>query len=232
MQRTRQRQSGPTREALIGARDQLGRWTNLRPDLGKLEPDEQLEVVRLVRAASGGASVSDAERFNPGKLPENDQRRLEELVEKAAGKPGAFHAQREAKASESQFVELARSARRLRVGEIEERSLLAELHARVLEGHLDLSYASCLLALVMQWVTGEPFSPGATFAGSGEDAVLHVDMRRGLYGGRDPDGIFAASKAYLDHLGRYGWLSIERNGPSWEIALGPRTLAALGKAEA
>jgi hypothetical protein len=222
---------GPSREALAETRAQLGRWTSLRFDLDKLDPDEQSDLVRLCRQAATGATTQDAWRFDPAQLVERDQRRLEEIVEKAAGREGVFAAEREEKKTAAKIAELACKARRLALSDQDERGFLAELRQQVLDGHFELVHASFLAALVMQFASGEPFSSRAHFEGAGESAWLHVDFNRGLFGGHDPDGIFAARESLLKHLGGYGWLVVERQGKDGRIQLGPRTLAALGRSK-
>jgi hypothetical protein len=62
---------GPSREALAETRAYLGRWTSLRFDLDKLDPDEQSDLVRLCRQATTGArraparSASGTRRWSP-----------------------------------------------------------------------------------------------------------------------------------------------------------------------
>lgn len=206
--------------------------TGLRPDIGRLTPGEQRELLELVRQIQEGAE-RNVTRFSPAFLPDSDRLRWEALVEKAADTAGVFQRQREEEDLKTKMAALAARARRpaqkpalLPAGTV---VLQPEFLEDVRDGFLWLGHAAVIVALQAQFETATSWSPHGYFEGSAAtgDLTLVFESTYGPFGaalGEDGEN-FAAWKLWLEELEQREWFEVDRSSLHWRITRGPRALA-------
>jgi hypothetical protein len=183
---------------------------SLRVDLRNLEGSEAAELVALV---------------DQGALNDRETRRYEELLERAADKPGLFSRLRDLEGIAASARDLRRTMARRPFSRQEESGLLAEIGAHLENGYLDADSTVVLVAVLAQFATGVPLAPRARM----EAGVLIVHTSFGILGAdRDPESHLARWRKAVEHLARNSWLSVTPSGNEIRIALGPRAKRVMG----
>jgi hypothetical protein len=193
---------------------------------------KQADVVRLTRKANEG---DDDAGFDLTRLGKREQRRWERLCEVGGGKsPGSvFAAARAASETAKGFAEIARMVARPkpRIDRHEQGSVT--LPRRVCFDFFDrpdpaitISTLGLLAFVCSQFENGQALGY-AKLEGSGDDAVLVVDLNLGFGSRFDfrQDVSVGLSRA-LTHLASVDLLRVERHGPELRIRQGPKLLKA------
>jgi hypothetical protein len=237
--RTRSRRTAapkpPTDEALAVARAALGRLTNLgaRLDLDRLEVGEQHELVELIKKArpddEGEPNIGVRRLHDLDLLSKKDRRKLEALVERAAGVgAGLFEAERQALEDQAEMEALAVEARRPSARpRYEERGAVVLPKEWALDyvrdGYLHISHVALLVVLVAALENGETLAPRGHFEDAGATLVL---VRSGpLPVAADEDQrLLAGWRKQLDHLAYCGFFEVEKRGNEIRVRRGQRLL--------
>jgi hypothetical protein len=184
---------------------------SLRVDLRKLEGSEAAELVALVD--------QDA-------LTDRETRRYEELLERAADKPGLFSRLRDLEGITAAARDLRRTVVRRPFSKTEERGLLAEVSDHVQRGLLHTDHVLVLVTVLSQLATGVALAPHARVE---DGPVLVVRKDFGLVrGNHDPHSQLTRWVASLAHLERNGWTGVTTVGNEIRIELGPRAKRVMG----
>jgi hypothetical protein len=211
----------PSSEALREARDAIVRATAAlsdgpkRVDWELLDEREQRELVELTREEQ----MTDAERG-----------RWERLVGRGTGDEKFFEKLRQRAELVALAAEAKRQAVRRRVTRAEERGLLAEIGTHIEKGLLYYDHAALLLAVMVSLESGKPLRRGQTLDRAADGVTtLTIDANVGLLDPARLDSDLGARwKQLLAHLEKNNWVVVTRLGPLWTLALGGRTLRALG----
>jgi hypothetical protein len=223
----RRRRGGVNAATKEAAETFIRRQTTFRdPDLDRLDDGEQRELVEVIGKATDG--IPNGSNFS--RLSAKEKARYEQLVEKAAGAPGAFAAERDAAALRGRVAALARRAAKAARPKAGGEAALFEVIGDHLAGNiLHAEHVACLAVILAQLQTGKTFAPEARLEGGGDDAILVVHDRFGLVGAdRDEYGLIAGRwRDAVQHLHRNGYLALSKQGPEWRIGIGSRTRRAL-----
>jgi hypothetical protein len=218
-------------EARSALQAQLGRLTNLHPDVATLDPEEQRALKALLQKAKGDGNGARPHP-DPAALGKRDRSRLERLIEKASGKEGAFAAERERAEAQSQMSLLMARARRVRRPRFEEPGALilpAEFVSSIADGKINTTNEVLVLVYVLaQLESGQAFGMGCRIEG---DALVIPPKGSLSPPGGDPEGRFGGKKAALEHLARNEWLAVSQGHGGTIIRRGPRWLAAVERRE-
>jgi len=229
------RRSNVMPERLTWAKAKLGRWTTLAPDFGKLDDDEVLDVLDLVKKASA-TDNPEVDRFDPDLLGKRDRWKLERLVEKAADKPGAFKEAREQEAFKAEVAEITRSALATNPTREQEGRFFAEVikQLRYKDGpclHAE-DVGVLTLTLASLFVGEMPPTSLSARVERGQDGQAEIHWRKGypLFGAVDGE-LAGKMKASLEQLERNGWVSLTPSGQETRIGMGPRARRVFTKAK-
>ena len=223
-------------ERVAGAKAQLGRWTNLRPDFGRLTDEEGRRLLELVKkAATSEESQPGAAAFNPDRLAKRDRARLEALVERAAGvEAGTFERERQAKAARAEVEKVWREGLVNNPTREAEGRFFKEVRRQLT--HPD---GTCLTADHLAVLTGvlaiifsasPPRSSTATVEQDAEtgETVLFWPRNHSLFGVADGRELPGRTLPLLLHLAANGWLHVVE-GSTLRISLGARARRVFGK---
>jgi hypothetical protein len=218
---TRRRRGGIDRDTKRMIEDSIRRTTVFPSvDLKRLSDDEQHELAQLFHEASapGGGT-------NFRQLSDKQRRAWEDLVEKTAGQPGAFAAERNANDLRTKAAALARRAARAAVPTPKrEQAFLGLLGQDLRYGTIDIEDVAALIAVLAALFDGDGLAPGSSVSGGD----LLVDRRFGLApASRDEDGFLARWESSLKWLSEAEYLAVERNGANYSIRVGTKTREAL-----
>jgi hypothetical protein len=227
-------------DELRWAADEVNRATvghaagGLRIDWSRLGPDERAELHGLVTKATTGGGFNVDER-----LGQRERVRLERLIEKGASADGVFERARSSAESRARMeVLLARVRRAARRPRWEEQGCVVLPKETAFDWLnrpdpiLRVDHLGLLVFALSQLENGVALTPGGRIEGAGDDSALVIDLNYGLGASYvDPDGRLRWKEG-LAHLGRNGWLAVERRGGELRVSRGSRALRAARGREA
>lgn len=194
-------------------------------DLDRLDGDEQARLVQVVNKAT-----HDLHGHNWERLSSKERKVWETLAEKAAGRPGAFKAERDAASLGERAAALARRAARPKAAKPGGESGLFELLGDYLARNiLHAEHVLVFTVVLAQLVRAEPLAPLSRIEGEGENVTLVADRKYGVLGvDHNPEAeLLTRWIEPLEHLAVNNLLDVERDGPTYRIKIGSRTRRAL-----
>jgi hypothetical protein len=224
-ERRRRGQLPPEQRAFINAK--IGVWTNLVPDIDVLSDEEQRDLLDLVKKASK-SDQPEVDAFNPeGALGKRDLARLEKLVERSAGQPGAFKKGRDLEAVRAEARQIVKESLAATPSRQEQARFFAEITKQTQGGNgrgpcLYAEHVGVLTVLLAALFAGEmPPRVLSARVEPGDDGPVIVWTRHyPLFG--DVDGE-VSGKMYetLSHLQKNGWVVLSGR-QEVRISMGPR----------
>jgi hypothetical protein len=217
-------------EELSALSSTLSRWTGLKADLKRLDPDAQAELAALVRqiqTEGGGYNLRDLDKKN--------RDRWELLTARSADVPdNFFETAREEASLRRNISELVARVRRPAPRVKYEQSGSITLpkawcfdFLRGTEPVLWPAHIALLAWFEATWENGESLSPFARLEGSGDEQALVFDHLFGLLpASADPDGVFIAWQPLVAHLELNRFVAVDRSSREWRISRGTRSLKA------
>jgi hypothetical protein len=212
----------PSREWLIAVRDHVAIRTAAMPegsfrlDYRRLSDDETAALIEFAAPA-----VRDERELFHG-LRRRERERLEDLLERAADRPGAFENVRRQQKEAENLAAIKKVAARFAFTRKAEERVFAEMGAHLKSGALTADSMTFLSLVVISFGLGEGLAPHARFE-EGPDGMRLV-LRRGfgvLAADRD-SGRLSRWEAHAEHLRKNGWLTANRHGMETWIGFGPR----------
>jgi hypothetical protein len=221
----------PSSAALQTARDVIARETcGLRA--GGLRCDlvgrlSEEEQKRLVELVD---KAGQGRSWAWSRLSDRERRDLEDLIEKAADMRGAFTAAREIEEIRALADQAHVKAVRRPLGRKQENGIFSEAARCIEAGWMDVADLAILASFLAVFVGGRPLGPRSRVERVGEDTVLVVDdVSFGPFSGAyDPEAqIGPRWQQNLGNLEANEWLSVERHGKAWTVSPGARLRAAM-----
>lgn len=227
---SRRRRGAPSRETLQDARDLVAMHTGgLRP--GGLRCDfERLPEDDQRRVVELVGAAAKGRSWSWGRLSEHDRATFESLVEKASGEPGIFAAARELAEISALAAEAHQIAVRRPLSRKQENSVFQEIGRCVGNCWLDVADLAVLTSFVTAFVSGRPLGPLSRVERFGDETVLVIDdANMGPFSGMfDAEGqIGPRWQMNLAHLETNEWVAVRRNGKQWTVRPGNRLRQAM-----
>jgi hypothetical protein len=228
--RARGKLSSTQHEQAKAAGERLGRIYGLRLDLVRLDDDEKLKLLDLVRKATPEDQIGYG-GVNLRQLDRGGRRVLEALVEKAAGlDEGSLDRQRKDAQALHKVAALAKEALRPQPPTREqENGLILEFAEQFEKGYAWPVHAGLVLFVAGQIIRAKPLAPNSRIEGQGLDAALVIDLNVGLGTKYDPEQRLSWQRD-LGHVCANEWLAQERHGHELHLRLGKRLLRLLDRA--
>ena len=220
---------GVDRAQASATRNYLVVHTGVRVSFDRLNDADRERLVELAKKLEKPSGGLDWRQ-----LSTRERKRLEALLEKGAGwEAGTFEAKRKDADAIRKLKALgAENRRRNPLTRRQQTDFFATMHAELKSGHFFVGHVALLTYLVAQFQAGEALGMMHSIEGQGAGAVLVFDVRWGLLGaisGGEDD--LVNWRFLLEHLVTFKWLTLAKQGPRWTVALGERTLAALGESK-